>query len=241
MYTSTSLAMLALALRASAADYSAWAFGNMFTVGPVSGDNYITKATWSVVPPATPSGATMKDKSDPPFMSIWIGVSDSVSDENTALVQPLLNWSPDQSSQGCSASATEWCVAASTYFASGQIMQPYVPVPSASQIDFEITTQSKTNVSQKVWIGGELVSQESDNPNYLPTYLYSSNECYQDTCGSLDGYTWSNISITLSAADNSFGSTVQLTGASGELTTADSGKTWTGSIKINKDKFPSSN
>lgn len=100
MYRSTtSAAILSLALRAAAADYSAWAFGNMFTLGPVSGDAYITKATWSVVPPATPASATMKDKSDPPFMSIWIGISDTISDENSALVQPLLNWSPDQASQ----------------------------------------------------------------------------------------------------------------------------------------------
>lgn len=100
MHSSTPLALLALALQASAQDYSAWAFGNMFTLGPTSDDSiYITKATWSLEPPATPSGATMKDKSDPPFMSIWIGVSDSISDESTALVQPLLNWSPDQASQ----------------------------------------------------------------------------------------------------------------------------------------------
>lgn len=98
---------------------------------------------------------------------------------------------------------------------------------------------------------------------WLPTYLYSSNECYQDTCGSQAGYSkiallpdttigvllltyvflaaWSNLTITLSAADKSFGNTLELTGATGKLTTSDNGKTWTGDIKINADKFPASN
>ncbi|KAF4536940.1 uncharacterized protein LTHEOB_11808 [Lasiodiplodia theobromae] len=238
MYKSTSAAVLALAAGASAADFSAWAFGNMFTVGPATGNAYITKATWSVLPPAVPSDATMKDKSDPPFLSLWIGVSDSISDENTALVQPLLNWSPDQDSQGCPAAADEWCVDASTYFASGQVAQPYVQVPKNTKIDFEITATSAKKTTQKVWISDKLVSQQEDNAGWLPTYLYSSNECYQNTCGSVGGYTWSNISITLSAADKSFGNTLSLTGASGKLTTSDNGKTWTGSVKINADHFP---
>ncbi|KAL0257590.1 hypothetical protein SLS55_008404 [Diplodia seriata] len=216
-------------------------------------------ATWSVVPPAVPSDATNK-KSDPPFLSLWIGVSDSISDENTALVQPLLNWSPDQESQGCPAAADEWCVDASTYFASGQVAQPYVEVPKDTRIDFEITATADKKTTQKVWIDDKIVSQQDDDAGWLPTYLYSSNECYQDTCGSVAGYSkllppptpvcskalmltaqkpaWSNITITLSAADKAFGNTLSLTGASGELTTADEGKTWTGAVKINADHFP---
>ncbi|KAK7718179.1 hypothetical protein SLS57_006053 [Botryosphaeria dothidea] len=242
MYRSTtSAAILSLALRAAAADYSAWAFGNMFTLGPVSGDAYITKATWSVVPPATPASATMKDKSDPPFMSIWIGISDTISDENSALVQPLLNWSPDQASQGCDAAADEWCVDASTFFPSGQVAAPYVKVPKDTQVDFEITATAEKKTNQKVWISGELVSQQADNAGWLAKYLYSSNECYQDTCGPIDGYTWDNVTITLSAADEAFGKTLSLQGGSGSFDTTDGGKTWTGSIKINADKFPASN
>ncbi|KKY13348.1 hypothetical protein UCDDS831_g09093 [Diplodia seriata] len=235
--TSAVLALAAATTGASAADFSAWAFGNMFTVGPASGSSYITKATWSVVPPAVPSDATNK-KSDPPFLSLWIGVSDSISDENTALVQPLLNWSPDQESQGCPAAADEWCVDASTYFASGQVAQPYVEVPKDTRIDFEITATADKKTTQKVWIDDKIVSRQDDDAGWLPTYLYSSNECYQDTCGSVAGYTWSNITITLSAADKAFGNTLSLTGASGELTTADEGKTWTGAVKINADHFP---
>ncbi|EKG16377.1 hypothetical protein MPH_06408 [Macrophomina phaseolina MS6] len=126
-------------------------------------------------------------------------------------------------------------------FIAGQVAQPYVRVPKETQIDFEVSASSAKKTSQKVWISGKLVSQQEDDAGWLPTYLYSSNECYQDTCGTLNGYTWSNLTITLSAADKAFGNTLSLTGATGSLDTPDGGKTWTGSIKINKDHFPASN
>jgi hypothetical protein len=47
------------------------------------------------------------------FASIWIGVSPTVS--SGTLVQPLLNWSVNQKSQGCEAADDEWCVDASTF------------------------------------------------------------------------------------------------------------------------------
>lgn len=58
-----------LALRAAADD--SWAFGNMFTLGPTSDESsiYIKKATYSLVPPAVPSGTSQSDA----WMSIWIG------------------------------------------------------------------------------------------------------------------------------------------------------------------------
>ncbi|KAL1634470.1 hypothetical protein SLS58_010666 [Diplodia intermedia] len=246
MYKPTTTASAVLALAAatgvSAADFSAWAFGNMFAVGPpASGAAHITKATWSVVPPATPSDAT-DEKSDPPFLSLWIGVSDSVSDESTALVQPLLNWSPDQESQWPASFAWEIRIAdGGGGFAAGQVAQPYVAVPKDTQIDFEITATSDKKTTQKVWINNKIVSQQDDDAGWLPTYLYSSNECYQNTCGSVAGYTWSNITITLSAADEAFGDTLSLTGAAGALTTADGGMTWTGDVEVDADHFPAAN
>ncbi|KAF4545853.1 uncharacterized protein LTHEOB_4505 [Lasiodiplodia theobromae] len=234
----TPAALLALAAGASAADYSAWAFGNMFSVGPSSGDAYITKATWSVVPPAVPTDAT-EGASDHPFLSLWIGISKSISDQSAALVQPLLNWSTNQESQGCPASATEWCVDASTFSNDQQTAQPYVRVANGQKVDFEVTATAQKTTHQKVYINGEVISEQDDgNVGFLPTYLYSSNECYQNTCGSVDGYTWEDITITLSTADKSFGDTLELRGASGSLDSSDGGKTWTGSIKIDADHFP---
>lgn len=49
---------------------------------------------------------------------------------------------------------------------------------------------------------------------------------------------WDNVTITLNEADESFGKSVQLTGASGSFSTSDNGKTWTGTVKIDADHFP---
>lgn len=53
------------------------------------------------------------------------------------LVQPLLNWCVDQTSCGCDASSTEWCVAASTYTEAGQLGEAYVAVAVGDTLDFE--------------------------------------------------------------------------------------------------------
>lgn len=99
MYLST-LLPLAMALRASAsAVYDDWRFGNMFALGPAKNNAQITKATYSLTPPAVPCGSGLKNTSQPPWLTLWVGVSDSVSNQKADLFQPLLNWSPDQKSQ----------------------------------------------------------------------------------------------------------------------------------------------
>ncbi|GMF79715.1 unnamed protein product [Aspergillus oryzae] len=89
---------LALALRAAAL-YEDWHFGNMFAVGPAANNAQITKATYSLVPPAIPCGTVQEKQNDAPWLSIWVGISASMSDQAADLFQPLLNWSPDQKSQ----------------------------------------------------------------------------------------------------------------------------------------------
>ncbi|KAF2136446.1 uncharacterized protein K452DRAFT_362547 [Aplosporella prunicola CBS 121167] len=247
-YTAATLAFASLALRAStvaaADDFSDWAFGNMFAIGPASNGATIAKATYSLVPPPVPCGGGEGDGNS--FMSIWVGVSTSTSDNDTPLVQPLLNWSPNQESQGCPASVEEWCVAASTFYPSGQVQQDYVTIPKKGTVDFEIDAESTEKIISKVWVNGEKVSEQTDTsltPTAeapLPTYFFSSNECYQNVCGSLNSHEWTDIVITLTEADKSFGDTLELTGATSDgLTTSDGGKTWTAkSIKINGDVFP---
>ncbi|KAL1625226.1 hypothetical protein SLS56_007421 [Neofusicoccum ribis] len=239
MHSSFALTVLSLALQAAAGGLDDWHFGNMFSVGPTTGDVYIAKATWSLIPPNVPCGTVTQDTNDDPWMSIWIGVAQSLTDDGTDLFQPLLNWSPDQEAQACSASVSEWCVAASTYTPAGQIQQEYQVVPSKAQLDFEIDVDSSKNVSQKVWLSGKLVSQQSDTDGIAPKCLYSGNECYKGTCGTLASYAWSNLTIVLSAADKSFGDSLILTNAtSSGLTTSDAGKTWhVDSVDIEKDFF----
>jgi hypothetical protein len=111
-------------------------FGNSFYLGPWTGGAYITKATYSLAAPSVITGYDTSDSSL--WVSIWVGVQQSDVDvDNENLVQPLLNWCADQESCGCDASATEWCVAASTYTPEGQTGQAYVRVPSDAALDFE--------------------------------------------------------------------------------------------------------
>ncbi|KAL2882615.1 hypothetical protein SGCOL_001817 [Colletotrichum sp. CLE4] len=215
MRSFSSLAALLLAARIVAAgQYDAWKFGNMFTLG--SDTSVITKATYSLISPSTPCGTVIANKNDSPWMAIWVGISHSISDQSNNLYQPVMNWAPDNVANGCPASNNEWCVFASTFTGTTQIAQDPVAIPLKSDVDFELDASSKT-----------------------PTYIYSSNECYQGTCGTLAGYSWSNVTVTLEKADKTFGDSLQLTGATSTgIKTTDDGKTWhVDAIKINEDYF----
>lgn len=96
-------AALSLALRASAQSsdeswYQNYKFGNMFYSGPTSGGAYITKATYSMAPPAIPCNyATGSNPQEE--LALWIGVQESPANKDVlqlSFVQPLLNWAPDQ-------------------------------------------------------------------------------------------------------------------------------------------------
>ncbi|KAL0260964.1 hypothetical protein SLS55_004656 [Diplodia seriata] len=207
-------------------------------MGPTSGETYIKKATYSLVPPAVPTDSTQSDA----WLSIWIGLSASQGDDSSPLLQPLLNWAPKNSDVGCPADNDAWCVAANTLLPSGQEGQPYVAVANGATIDFEITTVSSGTVTQKVYMNDKVVSQLTDsNMDKNPKWVIASNECYSGQCGSLEGYIWSNVTITLSAADESFGDSLSLSGAtSSGFTSSDNGVTWNGDIKFEADQFLSS-
>lgn len=111
-------------------------FGNSFYLGPWDGDAYLTKTTYSLTAPAVIQDYDTSDTSL--WVSIWVGVQPNVPDVSQAnLVQPLLNWCANQESCGCDASATEWCVTASTYTPEGQTGNAYVAVPEDAKLDFE--------------------------------------------------------------------------------------------------------
>ncbi|GAQ44012.1 hypothetical protein ABZX51_009831 [Aspergillus tubingensis] len=231
---------LALAARAAAVESDVWAFGNGFYTGPPT-NAHITRATWSLVPPDVPSNYTVNNTDDEVWVSLWIGLSSTAGDYDADLYQPLLNWSPDNESQGCPAPDDEWCVAASTYTPDGQNGQAYVTVPADTQVDFEVYVEND-KVYQVVTMNGKTVSKESDALDNPLLYLYSGDECYTGSgdCGTLQSYSWNNLTIHLSAADENFGDTLSLYSGSSSngLTTSDKGKTWhTDAIKISKDTF----
>ncbi|KAJ6080797.1 hypothetical protein N7499_005671 [Penicillium canescens] len=243
MRYSYALVPLVSAMQAMAIDADTWYFGNsLFYLGPPSGNSAITKATYSIVPPTVPSGAKASNTNDEVWVSVWVGASSTAGDDNANLYQPIFNWSLDQESQGCSASADEWCVAASTYTPSGQLGQAYVTVPNNTLVNFEIAVENG-KVVQTVTMDGKVVSKESDALDSPLQYLYSSNECYTGSgnCGSLAGYYINNLTVTLSEADTKFDQAMALDGVTDNgFTTSDGGLTWyTEWVKVNSVDFDS--
>ncbi|KAH8662424.1 hypothetical protein BX600DRAFT_513263 [Xylariales sp. PMI_506] len=231
---------LSLALGAIAGDnlYDGYEYGNMFYLGPSSKGAYITRATYSVLPPSPPTDY-VESSAEETWLSLWIGVQDSSDDVlNEDFVQPLLNWAPNQAAQGCSADVDHWCAAASTYTPEGQYQQAYIAIPSNATLDFELVMNLTTNlIDQKIYVNGELISSQSDAEGMKMEVFYSGNECYAYGCGTIAAYEWSNITLVMNEADASFDQTLDLINATTSgMETTDNGLTWTiASITILKD------
>ncbi|KAF2136511.1 uncharacterized protein K452DRAFT_259010 [Aplosporella prunicola CBS 121167] len=208
----------------------------MFYSGPTADGVYITKATYSLVAPKTPTGAATSGGNEE--LAFWIGIQNSpnggdVLNEN--FVQPLLNWAPSQKDTGCDATEKQWCITTSTYTPQGQLPAGYKPLDPGASVDFEIVVDG--SVTQTVYVDGEVYQQQTDSEGMKPGVFYGSNECYLQNCGSLDAYSYTDIVVELSEADPNFGDTLSLTGATSDgFTTSDGGKTWKNAkITINKD------
>lgn len=95
------LALLTACLAGASTASDEYKFGNIFYLGPPSSSsNYIASITYDLDDvPAVPSGYTEGSSSDPIWVSPWVGISSSTYDESSTLVQPLLNWSPEQEAQ----------------------------------------------------------------------------------------------------------------------------------------------
>lgn len=96
------LALLASCLAgAQATESDTYDFGNTFYLGPpTSSSNYIASITYDLNDvPAVPSGYTEGSSTDPIWVSPWVGITSSESNSDATLVQPLLNWSPEQELQ----------------------------------------------------------------------------------------------------------------------------------------------
>ncbi|KPM39005.1 hypothetical protein AK830_g7565 [Neonectria ditissima] len=238
MHSSASFfALMSAIAGAQAADWSGqYKFGNMFYTGPTKSGVTITKATYSLTPPSVPCGYATSGGNEE--LAFWIGIQDDPTGKDVAqenFVQPLLNWAPDQRLTGCKTDNTQWCIAASTYTPSGQLSQPYEPIAAGTRLDFELVVGSA--VTQTISSSGTVLSTQTNAAGMKPAVFYGSNECYLQTCGTLESYSWENITIHLSAADPDFGNTLSLTSATSTgYKTTDGGKTWTNErITIEKD------
>lgn len=101
MKNSLLLAGAGLALGAYADLYDNYEYGNNFYLGPTTNGQYITKATYSMVPPPPPTDWPTANE-DKTWLSLWIGVQNNPNNANVlemSFVQPLLNWAPDNAAQ----------------------------------------------------------------------------------------------------------------------------------------------
>lgn len=189
----TILATLALGLSAmvSADIYPNYEYGNQFYLGPTTGGQYITKATYSLTVPAPPTDF-LTDDQDQRWLALWIGLQDNPTNVdvlNINFVQPLLNWGPNNQVWGCDADNKHWCAAASTYTPSGQIGQPYIPLPDNTTLDFVVEMNTSTGmIDQSISMAGSVISKESDSKGMKPAVFYSGTECYADGCGTLGAH-----------------------------------------------------
>ncbi|KAF2642503.1 hypothetical protein P280DRAFT_395650 [Massarina eburnea CBS 473.64] len=85
-----------------------------------------------------------------------------------------------------------------------------------------------TKWDQDLYINGTLVSSVSTSKGQKGNIFYVSIECSSGTCATAPAHKWEDISIVLSKADQSFGTTEswQFGATGGKMSTADSGKTW---------------
>lgn len=64
-------------------------------------------------------------------------------------------------------------------------------VPASAKLSFSITTTAEKVATQKVWMNGALVSQQTDTMTGLPFYAYGTTECFAGSggaCGSVGTY-----------------------------------------------------
>ncbi|UQC76912.1 uncharacterized protein CLUP02_02378 [Colletotrichum lupini] len=236
MRNSITAAAAFLALGARADIYPNYEYGNMFYLGPTTGGQYITKATYNMEVPNPPTNWVKTDETQR-WLSLWIGVQDNPNNGdvlNMNFVQPLLNWGPDNSVWGCSAPNTQWCAAASNYQPSGQIGQAYVPVNKEATLEFEISLNSSTDmIDQKIWQNGDLISSESDSKGMRPAVFYSGNDTPISPLFS------TNITLVFDKAVTNLAEIISYTNATHtEWQTKDNGITWTvDSITIAEDNL----
>ncbi|KAJ5973689.1 hypothetical protein N7481_010899 [Penicillium waksmanii] len=234
VYALTPLAAAIGAVASQPAD--SWVFGNsLFYLGPPSGNSYIAKATYSIVPPSVPWGAK-SNADDEPWVSVWVGASSTAGDQDANLYQPIFNWCPDQESQY----AANILPPLDQYFDNG------FTIGAALQLLRSVAVVN-SKVVQTVTMNDEIISKESDALDAPLQYLYSSNECYTGagSCGSLTRYhntEITNLTVTLSEVDTRFDSVMSLDSVTdAEFKSTDGGITWhTDRITVNTIDFDSS-
>ncbi|KAF3769695.1 hypothetical protein M406DRAFT_325187 [Cryphonectria parasitica EP155] len=192
-------------------------WGGAVSLGPSK--STIVHAVTTLTPGTAPSTQNGE-------LFLWPGMSNGTGD----LIQTTLESWPDNS--WCGATTGQWCVRASVFGYFGQYdgtasaVSGDTPVEIVYSLSGTVWTQTVTNADT----GAALSSYEIDvGSGATMTGYGTGTECDDSCSGTIAAQTYTGTTITLAAADESFGDTIVTTGGATYtgLATADGGVTWT--------------
>ncbi|ETS81473.1 hypothetical protein PFICI_06475 [Pestalotiopsis fici W106-1] len=189
------------------------AMGPAFSTGPVADGSFIRESTSTLVLPAAPSNNNG-------IASLWVGMGTSNGD----LIQSIAdNWQ-----------SSTWDIYAYTLLSTSPTSQ--MPVYGDGSADATANDQitmhykyddSTANYTQTVTKNGAVVSTLSTSDGHALGWG-SAIECAENNCGTMPAHTWINTQIIMDVADPNYINTLYKgAGVTGNLVTADGGKTWT--------------
>ncbi|KAH0380373.1 hypothetical protein KCU92_g7616, partial [Aureobasidium melanogenum] len=195
-------------------------FGHFFGSGPTADGNWIRVANSTLAVPAPP----LPQKG---LLSLWVGMGTSNGD----LIQALVESYNDDIDTGCGVLDGDWCAWSSTLVAAGQQGGQQVVAKVGDEVTMSYMYNDDTgNYDQYVLINGKLVSNFSTSSGYALGWG-TAEECNQAApaypCGLTLTHSWINTVLVLDSPQANYSDTFGNYGASGTLTSADGGKTWT--------------
>ncbi|OAG11751.1 uncharacterized protein CC84DRAFT_48667 [Paraphaeosphaeria sporulosa] len=194
-------------------DYG-YQFSNALSTGPVATNSFIREANTTLILPETNSPQTGN-------LALWPGMGTSGGD----LIQGLAI-SVSDGSAGCEKSSGKWCIVAST-LEDTQQMGKFVTADPGSSVTFHYKYNDGTaKYDQTVSLDGTVVSTLSTDSGKAQGWG-TAVECQQAACGTVPAHKYVDTTLIMDVADPNYEQTKGVTGATGDLVTADGGKTWT--------------
>ncbi|KAI9665918.1 MAG: hypothetical protein M1821_003853 [Bathelium mastoideum] len=200
---------------------SYFSFGNFFSTGPVATDSWIRQATTTLVLPNLQSPHDGN-------LGLWPGMGTKfTSGADGQLVQGLaISTVGEGSPCNFDASDVNWCVVASTYDGNQHDGTPYRAKPG-DHVTYDYKYNDATaQFDQTVSVNGTVVSTLSTTSGQGAGWG-TAMECQQEKCGTVPEHHYLNTTLIMNTADPNYSSTLSLGNATGDLVTADGGKTWT--------------
>ncbi|KAG4422991.1 hypothetical protein IFR04_003903 [Cadophora malorum] len=198
-----------------------FSFGNYFSTGPVATNSWIRQATTTLVLPAlnNPHNGNL---------GLWPGMGTKFdSGADGQLVQGLaISTVGGGSPCNFAASDVNWCAVASTFDGNQQDGTPFRAKPGDSVTYDYKYNDATANFDQTVSVNGAVVSTLSTASGHGAGWG-TAMECQSVNCGTVPEHHYLNTTILMDVADPNYGRNLGLNGATGNLVTADGGKTWT--------------